>query len=474
VFGVFVDVSVGTDVLLPRSILSRGNYEKLKKLADSKSQEKVKVELVSISAENKTLSGKYVSSNYRKDRSDLSALDGKDIATQFFNATVISAHEFGIFAELDDYGVEGLVPASRLPEKLPAESIQTSFPAGKAITVQIEEMNVGDKKLVLSMKFESRAPVDAFAAVPQTKWFTGIVQSVSNFGLFVRPAGYDATGLVHASRIPRDLLASLKKMAPIAPGTNTTDIEALFSENDVVKVRVHSVNAASRRLELSMLPFKGQDEAEDDYIVEGREPEGQETNFSEIDEDEEEGGDYNAEGTLLWWKGKPFAHDSSADAAEDEEAGVLSENAKVIEGTWRRMFEIDMREDELDFSSKIAEEERKELEEELGELMGLDEDMGDDFLDLGTKFNVKTMGSFISASDLPAEWKSQMDFYKELDSFETTKLSSLKRGKVAEAEEFDKLLREVEVELENAATRAPKREAPPAPEAAEEAPPASE
>jgi predicted RNA-binding protein with RPS1 domain len=397
-FGVFVDVALGTDILLPRSILSRGNFEKLKKLADTKSKEKVKVEIVSINAENKTLSGKYVSSNYKKDRSDLSALDGKEISSQFFNATVISAHDFGIFAELDDYGVEGLVPASKLPDL--TDTIQNSFPAGKTVLVQIEEMNVGEKKLVLSMKFESRAAVDSFVEVPHTKWFQGIIQSVSNFGLFVRPAGHDSVGLVHASRIPRDLLASLKKIAPITPGTNKTDIEALFAENDVIKVRVHSVNAGSRRLELSMLPFKTDEDDEDDYVVEGREPEGEESYSREQQDDDEAEEEYNAEDTLLWWRGKPYAAAEVAASSTDEETDIINENIAVVEGTWRRMFEIDMREDELDFSSKIAEEERKELEEELGELMGLDEDMDDDFLDLGNKFSHKKVRLLYSFADL--------------------------------------------------------------------------
>jgi predicted RNA-binding protein with RPS1 domain len=378
---------MGSDVLVPRSVLSKGNYEKLKKLADSKSKEKVKVELMAISAENKTLSGKYVSANYKKDRSDLSALDGKELASQFFNATVISAHDFGIFAELDEYGVEGLVPASKLPDRASGESIQTAFPAGKSVVVQIEDMNVGDKKLVLSMKFESRADVSAFVDVPLTRWFEGVVESVSSFGLFVRPAGFDATGLVHSSRVPRDLIAALKKAAPIPAGTNKTDVEALFAERDVVRVRVHSVKSESRRLELSMLPYRAAEEDEDDYVVEGREPEGEETVTRDADDDED-AAEYDAGSTLLWWRGAPYGQSEAEEEAEDEEAEILNENAQVIEGTWRRMFEIDMREDELDFSSKIAEEERKELEEELGELMGLDEDMGDDFLDFGSKFKV--------------------------------------------------------------------------------------
>jgi hypothetical protein len=43
------------------------------------------------------------------------------------NATVRSTHDFGLFATLDDYGVDGLVPASLLPDPLPSDKIQTSY-----------------------------------------------------------------------------------------------------------------------------------------------------------------------------------------------------------------------------------------------------------------------------------------------------------------------------------------------------------
>ena len=41
--------------------------------------------------------------------------------------------------------------------------------------------------------------------------------------------------------------------------------------------------------------------------------------------------------------------------AKDEEAEVINESPAIVEGTWRRMFEVDMREDAADFSSKILE-----------------------------------------------------------------------------------------------------------------------
>jgi hypothetical protein len=68
------------------------------------------------------------------------------------------------------------------------------FSAGTNIKVQIEEFSKEGKKLVLSMAFENRAAVGALSGIASSKWLNGVVQSVSNFGIFVRPAGYEMTG----------------------------------------------------------------------------------------------------------------------------------------------------------------------------------------------------------------------------------------------------------------------------------------
>lgn len=63
--------------------------------------------------------------------------------------------------------------------------------------MQIEEFSSAGKKLVLSMSFENRADVGALKGVASNKWLNGVVQSVSPFGIFVRPAGYEMTGETH-------------------------------------------------------------------------------------------------------------------------------------------------------------------------------------------------------------------------------------------------------------------------------------
>ena len=50
-----------------------------------------------------------------------------------------------------------------------------------------------------------------------------------------------------------------------------------------------------------------------------------------------------------------------------------------------------------------------------------------------------------------------MEFFKDLETTDVTKMSGLKAGKAAEQAEFDNLLREVEKELDQAASQAPRR-----------------
>jgi len=457
-FGIFVDISTGTNVLIPRSLLSKNNYDKLKALVDTKSVESVKLELIGISAENQTLSAKYIPLTL-KTRKDLSSLEGKDFTGKYFQATIISGHDFGLFAEVDELGVEGLIPTSKLPDKLPAATAKLSYPPGTSVQVQIEEVNIPDKKLTLSMK-SARADVSAFSDIEPTRWMQGTVQSVSNFGMFVRPAGYDASGLVHNTRIPRDLISALKRRAPITPGQNKTDVELLFSEGDVVKIRVQAVKVDARRVELSMLPYRASDSEEDDYIVEGRDPEGEENKFEDTNNDEIEEEKFDGQDTLLWWKGQPYQKETftALEQEFDEDTEVLNESKNLVEGTWRRMFELDMREDAADFSSKVVEKDLEELAEEIGELDGLDLDLIEP-----DRFGVKDptqkarFGSFVSLKSLPIEWKEDMDFFKQLEISESEITSKLRGGKAADQAEFESLLKEVELELEQAASRVSSR-----------------
>lgn len=471
-FGIFASIAGGPSVLIPRSVVSKGAYEKLKAMSEKSSKDTIRVELINVSAENQTISAKYASENFvATDLNELSK--NKDAMSKFYSATIVGVHNFGLFAEIDELGIEGLVPASKTPRT--SESIQDTYKVGTSVTVKIDSIDAENKKIVFNMKIDSnRADITGISteAVGSDKWMQGVVQSVSNFGLFVRPAGSDSIGLVHFSRIPRDLLSALKKKSPVPAGSEKSEVEHLFSAGDVVKVRVQSTNAETKRIELSMLPFRGDVEEDDDYIVDGRDTEEQEEEDERSDDSGDTDNQYNAEGTLLWWKGAPYAGaEVKATEAMDEELVVLQESTSVVEGSWRRMFEMDMRDDEKDFSSKAFDAEMKELEEDIGELNGLDEDMMGANFGISGSFNTKSFGSFVSFSALPSEWKD-IDFFKDLETTESINTADLRAGKSKEQLELDSLLREVEVEIQQQQKRAPVAAAPAPEERKEEAEPA--
>lgn len=69
---------------------------------------------------------------------------------------------------------------------------------GSVLQVTVEDLSIENKKMVLSAV--PRPDVRAFVNFPEEKWIQSVIQSVSSFGLFVRPAGYDVTGKSSHSR----------------------------------------------------------------------------------------------------------------------------------------------------------------------------------------------------------------------------------------------------------------------------------
>lgn len=365
----------------------------------------------------------------------------------------------------DDYrfGVDGLVPASMLPR---GGNPKSDYHAGESVSVLINEMADDGKKMTLSLVGGSAGGGGSSeggslegTGFSKDQWMQGVVTSVSNFGLFVRPAGYDMVGLVHARQIPRDLMASLKKQVDMSSPGDKTDVELLFQEGDVVSCRVNSFNGP-KKLDMSMLPPKDEEES-DDYVVDGRDPEESEeggpggqrrrsSKYAENNVDSEEVSGFNGEGKLLWWRGAPYSPLGRPGNDEDVEMAVITESDKVVEGVWRRMFEVDLREDAADFSSRVNEQELKELQSDIGELMGLDDEMFE-MADLTmmsrgpTSVGASAMGIM---DQLPEDWKSELSFFKETSTTQSALDSMYKGGKATEQSEFDALIREVEVEIQ--------------------------
>lgn len=456
-FGIFAEIE-GTKntVLLPKSLLTRGTYSKLSDAASKKSTDLINFEIHNVNTENKTLSAKYIPEGGLL---DFSAIKEEDLKSKEFTATVVGTHDFGIFVELDQYLTDALIPISLLPQ---GQSPQ-NFAVGQAVSVTVNEFGEGGKKMTCLLAGASAVAGSSTggslegSGFEKNKWVQGVVTSVASYGMFVRPAGHDVTGLVHFSQIPKDLLAALKLRAPMDKTANKTAVEQLFSEGDVVSVRVNSYGGP-KKIDMSMIPPKQEDD-EDDYVVDGRDEEPEEgqqqgkqrrpNRFADMsNEDSVAISSFDGQKKLLWWKGEPYVpiyNDGSQNV--DAETSIITESDKIVEGTWRRMFELDMREDAADFSSKVNDQEAKELSEDIGELMGMDEDMFEDSAVTLMTASGNKAGLNFDLGNLPDEWKAEIDFFKETETTSSSRSTLFKSGKSNEQQEFDAIIREIESDI---------------------------
>ena len=122
----------------------------------------------------------------------------------------------------------------------------------------------------------------------------------------------------------------------------------------------------------------------------------------------------------------------------------IHESPSMVDGAWRRMFELDMRKDAEDFNSKSADFDEREIADEIGSLKGLDEEIIDT-LGLGSYTNTIYLGNAIDKTSLPPEWLEELTFYKEREAREDVRISFLRNGKTAEQTELDSLLRAIQL-----------------------------
>lgn len=124
-YGIIVNISSDSSVFIPKAKVSRGVFEKLKASIARKSTEPVQIKIAAIS-ENGTLSGDFIPPIGAISR-DPDLLKSKEWRNRRLNATVVGAHEFGLFAELDEFGVEGLVSPAKIPREMIGGSIKKTF-----------------------------------------------------------------------------------------------------------------------------------------------------------------------------------------------------------------------------------------------------------------------------------------------------------------------------------------------------------
>ena len=162
------------------------------------------------------------------------------------DATITSVQPYGAFADIG--GIEGLIHRSEMtwerntdPEKF--------VKVGDVVRVQLLEINTeGDQpKLAFGMKQLIEDPfVSSMANVAAGEMVEGTITRLTDFGVFV-DIGSGAEGLIHISELADHRVKSPKDVV---------------KEKQVVTVKVLSVDAATRRISLSLKQGSGNDESQ--------------------------------------------------------------------------------------------------------------------------------------------------------------------------------------------------------------------
>lgn len=467
-FGVFVELSPGVNALVPRANISPSLFSQLSTVNNESNTNSLLIEITEISPDDGTITAKICGAC--RLREDVSSLKDMGIVGQQFNATIVSKHNFGIFAKVDQFEMDGLIPSFKIPRYY-----VSNLKVGQSITVKVDEVNADDGRLVFSIP-PSFDQLEVFAKLPVDQWTVAEVKSVTNFGIFVRPVASDISGLIHRSRIPTDLLTELrrrisqeKSQSPCPENGSDYDTRSLqdlgniFQIGDVVKVRVFGVDEAALRVDFTMMPDSDEDEG---FI-----PEFQLQQFDSTpgiahvqpieyadESGEGDGNVFDAESTLVWWRGAPYRHSQPPDSPAHEYGAnsVVDESRELRVGQWRRLFEDARRSEAVGSNSAALQNEIREIEEEIGDMASFTKDMEIDPMGISNRV-IHDEGSrpnkpfaLLSREDLsvlPTDWIANLPSLDRFERKAATKAKYLRDGKSKDEEELALLLAEIEKEI---------------------------
>ncbi|OQC07029.1 MAG: 30S ribosomal protein S1 [Candidatus Cloacimonetes bacterium ADurb.Bin089] len=190
-FGAFVDLD-GIEGLLHISEIS---WQHIVKPQDElKKGQEIEVKILDIKGEKIALSRKALLENPFDQA--LKELHEGDI----INCRVLRLHNFGAFAELKP-GVEGLIPVSEMSRNRQISHPREVVKEGDWVQVQILRIDENTHKISLSLKALEADPWDKIDEIVQLENpFEGIVESSTNFGVFVT-ISEGITGLLPKSRV---------------------------------------------------------------------------------------------------------------------------------------------------------------------------------------------------------------------------------------------------------------------------------
>ena len=141
-------------------------------------------------------------------------------------------HNFGIFVNIE--GATGLIPQRSV------SNLEDQPQLGEEIEVQIAKLDISSLQIGLSVIVSD--PWEKVGTEFKTNtWYEGKIAQVSKFGVFVELTR-GLTGMLHKSNINYD---------------QRDDLQKHFVPNQVIKVKIASVDRENRKIELSLDPNAG-------------------------------------------------------------------------------------------------------------------------------------------------------------------------------------------------------------------------
>jgi small subunit ribosomal protein S1 len=162
------------------------------------------------------------------------------------DATITSVQPYGAFADIG--GLEGLIHKSEMTwerDTDPSKFVKV----GDVVRVQILDINLEgkDPKIAFGMKQLIEDPfISSMANLAEGEMVNGTVTRITDFGAFV-DLGSGTEGLIHISELADHRIKSPKDVV---------------KEQQVVSVKILSIDAATRRIALSLKQAVGNDDAQ--------------------------------------------------------------------------------------------------------------------------------------------------------------------------------------------------------------------
>lgn len=161
-----------------------------------------------------------------------------------FTGKVVGLSKFGAFVDIGAM-TDGLVHVTEIPGKR-VQNVEEVLKSGQEVEVWVKEVDAAKNRISLTMRTR---PANPMGALTPGRLLSGKVTSIAAYGVFV-DIDSDTEGLVHVSEMSSGFVQKPQDIVKVG---------------DTVEVRVKEVDAARRRVSLSMVGLAtdpGKEEAE--------------------------------------------------------------------------------------------------------------------------------------------------------------------------------------------------------------------